>query len=234
MVIKSDEENALLGIWEVGELAGVSPQAVSNWRVRSGDFPKPVANLHSGPVFRRKDIILWLEKRQARASVAQPPGKGSDTRRVIMDDKNTAGQLAAVINRLKSSKDQETVSFIADVATKFGATGLPRAQDAASPNEFWLVFSRDSRDYFLNIVPSWGGKVGDHLAVYCPRNRLEELRNRIARHLGVDSGQLEAWNAKIEHTDSQNIPMSEIQSKAALRGIVAVVGWLAEEAERAA
>ena len=60
MVFPGDE---LVGINEIADLAGVSRQAVSNWRVRVPDFPKPIAELKAGPVFRRSQIRSWLRKR---------------------------------------------------------------------------------------------------------------------------------------------------------------------------
>lgn len=57
----SDED--LVGINEIAEMAGVSRQAVANWRSRSSDFPKPIVALASGPVFRRSHIRGWLRKR---------------------------------------------------------------------------------------------------------------------------------------------------------------------------
>ncbi len=40
---------ALIGIYEVADLAGVSSSAVVNWRKRFSDFPAPLAYLKSGP-----------------------------------------------------------------------------------------------------------------------------------------------------------------------------------------
>lgn len=54
----------LIGIFEIAELAGVTPPAVVNWRKRSSDFPKPVAELKSGPVFSRSQIRAWLRRRK--------------------------------------------------------------------------------------------------------------------------------------------------------------------------
>ena len=53
-------EEEILGINEIATLAGVSSQAVTNWRARATDFPKPISNLASGPVFRRSQIRAWL------------------------------------------------------------------------------------------------------------------------------------------------------------------------------
>jgi hypothetical protein len=56
-------ESNLLGIYEIAEIAGVNPSAVANWRRRFPDFPSPVAELKSGPVFHATQINLWLQRR---------------------------------------------------------------------------------------------------------------------------------------------------------------------------
>lgn len=55
-------EYDLVGISEIAAMAGVSPQAVANWRVRSSDFPQPLKELASGPVFRSTQIRAWLKR----------------------------------------------------------------------------------------------------------------------------------------------------------------------------
>jgi hypothetical protein len=52
----------LMGIYEIAQLAGVSPQAVSNWVVRKPDFPKPVTSLASGPIWNGQHIRTWLAR----------------------------------------------------------------------------------------------------------------------------------------------------------------------------
>lgn len=54
----------LVGINEIAEMAKVSRQAAVNWRARDPKFPKPLANLKSGPVFKRSQIRAWLRKRR--------------------------------------------------------------------------------------------------------------------------------------------------------------------------
>jgi len=55
-------EHELVGINEIAAMAGVSSQAVTNWRTRSSDFPLPLSELASGPVFRRSQIRAWLKR----------------------------------------------------------------------------------------------------------------------------------------------------------------------------
>lgn len=51
----------LLGIGEIAELAGVSKQAVSNWRARYDHFPRPAQTLQSGPVWQREKVDAWVK-----------------------------------------------------------------------------------------------------------------------------------------------------------------------------
>lgn len=60
----------LVGISEVADLAGVTRQAVGNWKARDPSFPKPLAELKSGPVWQRKEIVSWLRRKRG-TSVAK-------------------------------------------------------------------------------------------------------------------------------------------------------------------
>jgi len=53
--------NNLLGVAEIAKLAGVSKQAVSNWRMRYDDFPRPIQILQSGPVWEREKMEAWIK-----------------------------------------------------------------------------------------------------------------------------------------------------------------------------
>jgi len=54
--------DGLVGLSEVAGLAGVSRQAVTNWRIRYEDFPKPIQVLQSGPVWQKETIEAWVKK----------------------------------------------------------------------------------------------------------------------------------------------------------------------------
>lgn len=56
--------NDFVGIYEIAQIAGVTPAAVANWRSRHPDFPAPVSDLKSGPVFKLSQIKKWLKKRR--------------------------------------------------------------------------------------------------------------------------------------------------------------------------
>jgi len=62
----------LLAPSDIADLAGVSRAAVSNWRKRMGDFPRPAGGTDSKPLFAAADVEAWLlthpEKRKSNAS----------------------------------------------------------------------------------------------------------------------------------------------------------------------
>lgn len=70
----SDAEK-LLGLAEVASLLRVTRQAVGNWRQRREDFPSPLVELKSGPVWRMVDIVDWA----AANDVPVPAPQGSAT-----------------------------------------------------------------------------------------------------------------------------------------------------------
>lgn len=57
------DEQSILGIAEIANLCNVSPAAVTNWRKRFKDFPKPVAVLKAGPVYRADEIEKWIRRK---------------------------------------------------------------------------------------------------------------------------------------------------------------------------
>src|SRR5581483_9541718 len=57
-------DSELIGLYEIAGLADVTPSAVANWRKRFPDFPSPVVELKSGPVFPGPQVRAWLLKRK--------------------------------------------------------------------------------------------------------------------------------------------------------------------------
>ncbi|MCK4793138.1 MAG: ParA family protein [Desulfobacteraceae bacterium] len=58
-----------IGLYEVAQMAGVTPAAVANWRSRHPDFPAAVSELKSGPVFDTGQIRKWLKKRRVNMAM---------------------------------------------------------------------------------------------------------------------------------------------------------------------
>jgi chromosome partitioning protein len=58
----------LVGASEVAEMLGLSKQTLVNWRNRDATFPEPVADLKSGPVWQRDQIIAWATATKIQVS----------------------------------------------------------------------------------------------------------------------------------------------------------------------
>ncbi len=65
------KETKLVGISEIAAMATppVTKQAVSNWRLRYDDFPKPAQTLQSGPVWDSEVIAEWLQAKAGHLPV---------------------------------------------------------------------------------------------------------------------------------------------------------------------
>lgn len=56
------ENLPIVGLIEICMAAGVKRTAVSAWRKRHPDFPEPVAELATGPIFWWPDVADWLTR----------------------------------------------------------------------------------------------------------------------------------------------------------------------------
>lgn len=111
----------LMGIYEIAQLAGVSPQAVSNWVVRKADFPLPVATLASGPIWNGQRIRRWL----ARADYTPPQINGQE-----MDFKK--GQEYS-LNEISSVLGGETQSYLPQRGGKIVCGRFSRKMNPDAP-----------------------------------------------------------------------------------------------------
>src|SRR5436189_2287872 len=50
-----------MSLSDVARLAGVNKSAVTNWRDRHRNFPKPVPTAERGIFFKRQAVLAWLE-----------------------------------------------------------------------------------------------------------------------------------------------------------------------------
>ena len=97
-------EHDIVGINEIAALAGVSSQAVVNWRSRAVNFPQPIKELASGPVFRRAQIRAWLRRNNRRLEELQNgPGFYARLKSFRGDSDELASCVQRVVNRLDES-----------------------------------------------------------------------------------------------------------------------------------
>jgi chromosome partitioning protein len=84
------DDDQLLGLSEVADLLGASRQTVGNWRQRREGFPRPVAELKSGPIWQRSAILEWAKA--TGATVVEPPSAQ------LPSGRQRAGQTVALMN----------------------------------------------------------------------------------------------------------------------------------------
>ena len=122
---------ALIGIFEIAELADVSPSAVANWRKRFTDFPTPIADLKSGPIFDENRIKLWLARRKSQATdileiglfydqLASNRGDGADLREKIEEvvenlvkEQTSTKRPGILLGKVQSGKTRAFLGVIA-------------------------------------------------------------------------------------------------------------------------
>lgn len=63
-------ERTLVTAAEVARLAGVGRAAVSNWRRRYGDFPRPAGGTDTSPTFRLSEVRRWLAEQGKTTSMS--------------------------------------------------------------------------------------------------------------------------------------------------------------------
>lgn len=100
-------EHELVGINEVAAMAGVSGQAVTNWRARSSDFPRPIVELASGPVFKRSQVRAWLKRNNRTLTAGQEESTFYGRLKSFRDDDDA---LSACIGRVISGLDTQRTS----------------------------------------------------------------------------------------------------------------------------
>jgi len=149
------EQPTLIGIYEIAEIANVSPSAVANWRKRFPDFPAPIVELKSGPVFGENQVKLWLARRQASDSPeaelfydqlaskrGDPPELREKVEEVVeklLKEATSTKRPGILLGRVQSGK---TRAYLGAIVQKYGDSDLCRS--------VWPVFQ-----VFQNAVHRW-------------------------------------------------------------------------------
>ncbi|MFF2657711.1 N-6 DNA methylase [Kitasatospora sp. NPDC058032] len=113
---------------EIARLAGVGRAAVSNWRRRHPDFPRPVGGTDSSPTFALTDVESWL---RAQGKIAELPLL-ERVWRLVETLRDPGGHPAAPLVLAGSvlllhHRAPERWGALADQPDTRLATGLPRA-----------------------------------------------------------------------------------------------------------
>ena len=102
-------DHDIVGINEIAGMASVSSQAVINWRSRAADFPHPLKELASGPVFRRSQIRAWLLRNNRRLDdLHNAPTFYSRLKGYRSDSEDLAECIEKVVTQLDSSTTSDS------------------------------------------------------------------------------------------------------------------------------
>ena len=58
-------QKEMVGLAEAAELAGVSRQTFWSWKNSYENFPEPIVELKSGPIWEKDTMVAWLKARTA-------------------------------------------------------------------------------------------------------------------------------------------------------------------------
>ncbi|MDY0815526.1 N-6 DNA methylase [Kitasatospora purpeofusca] len=113
---------------EIARLAGVGRAAVSNWRRRHPDFPRPVGGTDSSPAFALTEVEAWL---RSQGKIAELPLL-ERVWRIVETLRDPAGRPAAPLVLagavlLLHHREPERWAALADQPDTRLATALPRA-----------------------------------------------------------------------------------------------------------
>ncbi len=97
-------DHRIVGVNEIAAMANVSSQTVVNWRSRAVDFPQPLSELASGPIFRRSQVRAWLRRNNRRLNDLQDgPSFYPQLRGFRNDGDELAGCIERIVSHLESS-----------------------------------------------------------------------------------------------------------------------------------
>jgi chromosome partitioning protein len=176
----------LVGIAEIAELAGVTKQAVTNWRMRFDDFPKPVQTLQSGPVWNRETVEQWVKtfKREAPHVLSFINLKGGVGKTTV----------AVAVAEILAHEDRKHVLLVdLDPQTNASVTVISEEQ--------WAEMDRDGR----TIAQLFADRLNGHQA---PRFDIETAIARRVSTINDGIARLDLLPSSIRLIDIQDrIPM---------------------------
>ncbi|MGW4488638.1 HsdM family class I SAM-dependent methyltransferase [Amycolatopsis sp. NPDC004368] len=118
------DDTATVSAADIARLAGVRRAAVSNWRRRHEDFPRPVGGTASSPLFSLPAVQEWLSGRGRPVELA-PIDQAWQRLRALGDDldlgERVADAGAYLAHAAEHDQDPELLTRLTEVATKSGA-----------------------------------------------------------------------------------------------------------------
>jgi predicted DNA-binding transcriptional regulator AlpA len=123
----------------IARLAGVGRAAVSNWRRRYPEFPKPVGGTASSPAFDRAEVEEWLRKTGKADQLATAGQTSTGTQRIAEPE---------IFSPERSLADLEPGELLARVMVSIlpRETALPRETTALHPETLSREAAADAPD----------------------------------------------------------------------------------------
>lgn len=142
-------EQQIVGINEIAEMAGVSRQAVVNWRARSTDFPQPLKELASGPIFRQAQVRAWLIRNNRKLDQLQT---GPNFYSRLKSFRNDTDDLEHCIQNVIEKLETSITSYQRPVML------LGRIQSGKTRAFVGVIASAFDKDFDIAIVLTKGTK----------------------------------------------------------------------------
>jgi hypothetical protein len=150
-------ESSLVGASQIAALAEVGPSAVSNWRNRFDDFPKPVESVPGGrDLFRLKEVQAWLRERgklRQEGGAKQLLFQAADLLRGELSTASMTETLGAAFGLAAAlaSRQELLLDRARDLSGTIAAVEAadPRLEDIFRP---LLAVHRNSADRVLSLI----------------------------------------------------------------------------------
>lgn len=114
----------LAGLTEIAEMAGVTTQLASNWSTRSPTFPKPIAELRSGKIWDRRQVLAWLQANHLARDMAPIKAEELFTEGVTYSLSDIRAQLGG-----------ETMSYLPQHGSQIVCGRFDRSMNPRAPRE---------------------------------------------------------------------------------------------------
>jgi type I restriction-modification system DNA methylase subunit len=159
----------LVSLADVAEMAGVSRPAVSNWRRRNEDFPKPVTETGATSLFRLADLTLWMAEHGKRFDVrsvdqlvwsalnpargAVLPEKGARTAMILLGYLELALRLDEVVPpALRDAIAADNQLALHELLDRLNALAPEFGLREVFPAEIAISRSPDSRSFLVKVL----------------------------------------------------------------------------------
>jgi type I restriction-modification system DNA methylase subunit/predicted DNA-binding transcriptional regulator AlpA len=159
----------LVSLADVAEMAGVSRPAVSNWRRRNADFPKPVTETGATSLFRLADLTSWMAKHGKRLDVrsvgqlvwsalnpargAVLPETGARTAMILLGYLELALRLDETVPpALRDAIAANNQSALHELLDRLDARAPEFGLSEVFPAEMAISQSPDSRSFLVKVL----------------------------------------------------------------------------------